>query len=69
MGTDGYGEKSHGFDHIFLRTNPYKSVQIQSFGLTAPRGSIAGVQSTRFIGRLSLTRAACVLALSERQRS
>ena len=38
MGTDGYGEKSHGFDHIFLRTNPYKSVQIQSFGLTAPRG-------------------------------
>ena len=30
MGTDGYGEKSHGFDRIFLRTNPYKSVQIRT---------------------------------------
>ena len=45
MGTDRYGEKKTGFDHITLRTNPYKSVQ-------------KNVQSTRFIGRLSLTRAA-----------
>ena len=50
---------------VQIRTNPYKSVQIQSFGLTAPRG----VQSTRFIGRLSLTRAACVLALSEQREA
>ena len=27
MGTDRYGEKKPGFDHITLRTNPYKSVQ------------------------------------------
>ena len=30
MGTDQYGEKKPGFDHITLRTNPYKSVQIRT---------------------------------------
>ena len=72
MGTDGYGEKSHGFDHIFLRTNPYKSVQIRTnpeLWSDRPARKYRGVHSTRFIGRLSLTRAACVLALSEQREA
>ena len=56
MGTDRYGEKKPGFDHITLRTNPYKSVQKNAqstfFGsggstalrlFAAGRGSIAEI--------------------------
>ncbi len=62
MGTDGYRWVRRKNLTVLTTSS---SVQIQSFGLTAPRG----VQSTRFIGRLSLTRAACVLALSEQREA
>ena len=55
MGTDRYGEKKTGFDHITLRTNPYKSVQ-----KNAQSALISGGGAKRTIlGRLSFAALTC----------